>query len=218
MFAYNIISSINDSNSLCPWKGWVHVYWTWTWTAKSFISKSSILCSWSLPRLSFLFPENGSRVSTYVCLGVDFDKGEFHGYLKGLDLLGDWKASCKSSLRKWETRVFDCRKVNSWNSLFLFFHLWQQYEKIVKENWISVKLKKVTIRKESVFLLLKKGKHFPSVHFLIHSWRTFSSKSHNLFFFKINWKLSRNKSIFLDQLISGNFFLFISFMFLSYSA
>jgi len=89
LFAYNILSSINDSNLLCPWKGCVHVYWTWT--AKSFISKSSILCSWSLPRLSFLLPENGSRVSTYVCLGVDFDKGEFHGYWKawGLALLGN---------------------------------------------------------------------------------------------------------------------------------
>jgi len=64
--------------------------------------------------------------------------------------------------------VFDCRKVNFWNSLSMFSHVWQQYEKIVKGNWIPVKLKKVTLRKESVFLLLKKRKHFPSVHFLMH--------------------------------------------------
>ena len=62
----------------------------------------------------------------------------------------------------------------------------------------SSQTEKSNVTKKSVFLMLKKGKHFLSVYFLIHS-------SEN-FFFKINWKLSRNKSIFLNQLISGIFF------------
>ena len=64
--------------------------------------------------------------------------------------------------------MFDCRKVNSWNSLSLFFHVWQQHGKLVNENLISVNTENTTLTKESVFLLRRTGKHFPflSLHTL----------------------------------------------------
>jgi hypothetical protein len=57
--------------------------------------------------------------------------------------------------------VFDCRKVNSWNSLSLFSHVWQQHGKLVNGNLIPVNTENTTLTKESVFLLIRTGKHFP---------------------------------------------------------
>jgi len=59
--------------------------------------------------------------------------------------------------------VFDCRKVNSWNSLSLFSHVWQQHGKLVNKNLIPVNTENTTLTKENVFLLIRTGKHF---HFL----------------------------------------------------
>jgi hypothetical protein len=124
--AYNILSSINDSNSLCPWKGWVHVFTELELLNLShLISKSSILSirlPWS--RLSFLIPENGSRVSSYVSR---------KWLLKGLDLLGDWKGSCKSSVRKWET-LKRLTLFSSMTSLFYFLFLSKLIVKYFKDE------------------------------------------------------------------------------------
>jgi len=74
--------------------------------------------------------------------------------------------------------------------------VWQQYKKIVKENWIPVNFKKVTLGKESVFLLLNRGKHFPSglsfrsfSHTAVYQLSTgiFSSKSQRKLGTRGNW-------------------------------
>jgi len=73
--------------------------------------------------------------------------------------------------------VFDCRKVNSWNSLSLFSHVWQQHGKLVNGNLIPVNTENTTLIKKSVFLLRRTGKHFPflSLHsFFSHAQITVS--------------------------------------------
>jgi len=73
--------------------------------------------------------------------------------------------------------VFDCRKVNSWNSLSLFSHVWQQHGKLVNGNLIPVNTENTILIKKSVFLLRRTGKHFPflSLHsFFSHAQITVS--------------------------------------------
>jgi hypothetical protein len=67
--------------------------------------------------------------------------------------------------------------VNSWNSLSLFSHVWQQHGKLVNGNLIPVNTEKTTLIKKSVFLLRRTGKHFPflSLHsFFSHAQITVS--------------------------------------------
>jgi len=67
--------------------------------------------------------------------------------------------------------------VNSWNSLSLFSHVWQQHGKLVNGNLIPVNTENTTLIKESVFLLRRTGKHFPflSLHiFFSHAQITVS--------------------------------------------
>jgi hypothetical protein len=67
--------------------------------------------------------------------------------------------------------------VNSWNSLSLFSHVWQQHGKLVNGNLIPVNTENTILIKKSVFLLRRTGKHFPflSLHsFFSHAQITVS--------------------------------------------
>jgi hypothetical protein len=81
--------------------------------------------------------------------------------------------------------------VNSCNSLSLFFHVWQQYKKIVKGNWILVNTENITLTNKSVFFLKRTRKHFSFL-----SLHTFFS-SHVLFLFirSSNKYLSTNPNL-----------------------
>jgi hypothetical protein len=132
LFSYNILSSINDSNSLCPWKGCVHVYWTWTWTAKSFIIIFYFV--FMIATQTFFPISREQQQSFYLRLPWRrLWQGWVPWLLKGLDLLGDWKASCKSSVRKWETLKINSFFFNNF-SLLLFFYLLKLIVKYFKDE------------------------------------------------------------------------------------
>ena len=125
--------------------------------------------------------------------------------------------------------MFVSRKTNSWNSFSLFFHVWQQHGKLVNENLIPINTENTTLTKESVFLLIRTGKHFPFLSlytFFSNSQITVSLFSSTIgkqqqvhhFFGTIEALKSRSLSNhfrYLFSFIISFMFIFFSFMFLS---
>jgi len=87
--------------------------------------------------------------------------------------------------------------VNSRNSLSLFFHVWQQHGKLVNGNLIPVNTENTTLTKESVFLLIRTGKHFP---FFFHYTYFSQNLKSRLSLFINNLRSSNKCIIFLEQL------------------
>jgi len=117
--------------------------------------------------------------------------------------------------------LFVSSKTNYWNSFSSFSHVWQQYGKLVNENLIPVKTENATLTEKNVFLLIRKGKHFPFLS--LHTFFSNSQITVSLFSLTIGKQeqvhhFSRTIEALKSRSLSNHFrYLFsfiISFMFL----
>jgi hypothetical protein len=92
--------------------------------------------------------------------------------------------------------------VNSWNSLSLFSHVWQQHGKLVNGNLIPVNTEKHNINKGKCFSFEKNRKTL-SFSFITHIFLTCSN--HGLSLFVNNWDAATSASFpfFLTHILQN---------------